>query len=518
MFLRRLPVDWTGYDSLDALVLYDPDWTQMTVHQQRAIGQWVTNGGRVLVVLGTNVLPPGNALAGLLPLRIGEPRQTPLSLSTLRRWRLTDYAKREVARWPVEIVEPAPGWKIEFDDDAQLRAHGPAGFGRMGVLACDPSVLGGRQGANLAPFWIEQFAGLLDRRTLHLGRAKEPEYRGYYGNENLSPGQQATNAVLEHFHNIEELRPIHIGWVVGVLVTLAVLIGPVDYLVLRKLGRLPWTWVTASACIGLFSVGAYYGVEYIRGGVLQARVVSVIDGVQGRPGGWATRYAGIFAPRSDDYRLAGTDRSQWWSGLSPTLGDRFSSFRETIGSRQIYCRQHVDGGNLPYSVPINIWAMQCLLDESPVEKLPFAATARRGRDAGDWIVTVENLTDRPISGGCLLTGPTDGVVLGPVPPREQREFRGRPVPQRAWETSVARVVSGSDNAGRQASLEVTRTALLAQGTARRSEAIGRYLRERAAVVCVEFDRAAVPFSIADKRCEFDHRQVARLVVFPEARK
>ncbi|MHC4435173.1 MAG: hypothetical protein ACYTBS_25345, partial [Planctomycetota bacterium] len=60
-----------------------------------------------------------------------------------------------------------------------------------------------------------------------------------------------------------------------------------------------------------------------------------------------------------------------------------------------------------------------------------------------------------------------------------------------------------------------KNALLAQGCVQRTRAISDYLARGAAVVCVEYDQAPVPFAVDARSCKEDHVQLARLVVFPQ---
>ena len=53
---RALPWDWTGYASLDLLILYDADWSELNRIQLGAIREWVLNGGRLLIILGSEPL------------------------------------------------------------------------------------------------------------------------------------------------------------------------------------------------------------------------------------------------------------------------------------------------------------------------------------------------------------------------------------------------------------------------------------------------------------------------------
>jgi hypothetical protein len=92
---------------------------------------------------------------------------------------------------------------------------------------------------------------------------------------------QACNRVLEHLLRIPQMRPLGVGWVVLVLGALALLLGPVDYLVLKKLDRLPLTWLTSAGCIVVVTIAAYFGVQALRGGALRLRLVTVRDGIAG---------------------------------------------------------------------------------------------------------------------------------------------------------------------------------------------------------------------------------------------
>ena len=333
----------------------------------------------------------------------------------------------------------------------------------------------------------------------------------------LGPENKASKAVLDYLYSVEQLKPIHIGWVVLVLASLAVLIGPVDYLVLKAAGRLTWTWVTSTACIAVFSVGAYYGVEYLRGGELQARLVSVVDAVDGANCAWATRYLGIFAPHSDDYSLTGVDREQWrqqwWAGIAPDRGEELYSYNynETTTSRKIYCQQHIDGGSVPVSVPINIWSMQSLICESRLPKAPFTATATQA-PGGEWTVVVKNPGPAPIARCYARVDPDLAVMCGGVPAGQTREFTGRLTP---WHPRLCKDIE-AESLGLGAGF--LGDAPLAQGSSHRSEAIESYLKGGAVVVCAEYDNAPVPLAIEGKSCRFQHTLLARLVVFPEGRK
>jgi len=504
---RMVPWDWTGFVPLDLLVLYDPDWGQFNRQQLSAIAQWVSNGGRLLLVMGTNPLSADNPIAQLLPFELQSVKQVTLPRGILEKWDLQPDEPETVAAWPLTSKSAACFYEAESNDANEcLFATGYAGFGRVSVLAFDPSTMTDKQRANSGQFWISRIRAILPpppgtrdnspsrnqtSRTIEFSR--DPEGAINDGSRRgqqyqVGSAQAANNTVMEFLY--QGIKPLSIWWVIFLLVTLAVLLGPLDYKLLKRKDRLPLTWLTCTFWIALFTVGAYYGVQAIRGGDLELRVVSVLDGIEDSDHIWSTDYCGLFAPKSDDYRLKGLQKNQWWSGIAPTQDSIWASNRETAG-RNIYCYQH-DGGNLPYSLPINIWSVQCLLNESRLERLPFSAEVQRQAD--EVTVNVTNESESAILKGHVLFGDKNGISFGPVPARAAKKFTNR-----------VTTIYGNFT---------SKEAFSAQGCSQRTQAIDAYLARGAAVVCAEYEEAPVSFEVEGRSLKPNHIQLARLVVFP----
>jgi hypothetical protein len=557
---RMVPWDWTGFVPLDILVLYDPDWGLFNQHQLNAIAQWVSNGGKLLLVLGSHPLPATGPLAQLLPFEVQQVRQTTVPPNILNVWGLDPGKDETVASWPLAPKPDARLYETETDDANEcLFATGYVGFGRVGILAFDPSTMGGTQRANSARFWVGRIKAVLEDAytgpvdvtepapprsprsggRIRITRSDAYRYSGRYpmplldrsirfseDAENLlrqgrdtnrydtGRAQVASNAIMEHLYNIAEMRPLSIWWVILLLTALAILLGPVDYIVLKRKDRLPLTWLTCSFWIVVFSVGAYYGVQALRGGRMQLRVVSVLDGIENTECGWSTTYCGLFAPRSDDYALEGLQGRQWWSGIAPTQGSVWAFNRE-VGTRRIYCFQH-DGANLPHSLPISIWTVQCLLNESPLQQIPFAAEVERDYD--DVVLKVTNEADSRICSGYVLFGNQQGFYFGQVPARATSEFREKLKPLRVWDYNIdgrGRQYYSRRRTSRHFSAFQNEDTFFAQGCLRRTQAIGAYLAHGGAVVCATYRDVGAPFTIKDRSCDHSHIQFARLVVFPK---
>lgn len=540
-----VPRDWTGFTGLDVLVLYDPDWALMHRESLLAISQYVRNGGTLLLILGPHPLSRTNPLSELIPFAIDEPREERIDPHVLATWGLAGYGSDPVTAWPL-IAKPTAQLTGEIVTSGGQRVYGQTrvGFGRVAVLGFDPEQFDNVPAEQTTPFWVALIRASLEDasdakpavsppsdvpgemlhqirtvrpvagsgrkgRTIVLSRDAMSLNNGLSGVYRISAAQSAGNRVMEFLYQLSQMRPLSIWWVVLILTTLALLLGPVDYFVLKRLDRLPLTWLTSLGWIAVFTVGAYYGVQYLRGGRMQLRTVSVVDGIAETDCTWATYYMGVFAPRNDNYRLEQLDARQWWSGIAPTE-EQLGSYRRDMGTRQIHCVQ-ADGANLPVSVPVSIWTVQTLMAETPAPSLPFSATVeRKGQNV---VAEVTNLSDNSIRSGFILLD--DGwVAFGPVAPKSSRSVRGPRRKLSSRPAGLERYVSGSVMPQYPPAVQMT-TAFLAPGCVDRSLAMQSYVKAGAALVCAEFDDAPAPFSIADRSYETVHIQLARQVVFPK---
>ncbi|MEJ2701201.1 MAG: hypothetical protein P8Z79_02040 [Sedimentisphaerales bacterium] len=529
-----VPWDWTGFVPLDVLVLYDPDWSLFKPQQLNAIAEWVSNGGRLMLVLGNHPLAPVNPIASLLPCVPRDRKAVSIPPDLLAKWDLNTDESEKVAAWSLIPKSEARLYRTETNaSDDCLFVTGYSGFGRVAVLPFDPALMTNKQAVNSARFWVSRLSEILgDDLATSYGNQPRPvstggisrgivfvedadkafdnrrqQYRFQAGRAHT-----ANNSIMEFLY--QGIEPLSIWWVILLLMGLAVLLGPVDYMLLKRLGRLPLTWLTCTFWIILFTIGAYFGVQALRGGQLDLRVVSVLDGIKNSDDAWSTHYCGLFAPKSDDYRLGGLQRNQWWSGIAPTEQSIGMRGQEGIGKR-IYCLQH-DGGNLPYSLPVNIWDVQCLLNESSMQRLPFDAQVQR--QGGEIVIDVINGSKSRILSGYVLVDDSHGIRFGPVRGGATKRFHSRVQRMRGWDSYSSQYLSYNDPRRRAPSAKFRKeSAFFAQGCLQRTQALDAYLDHGAAVVCVEYEQPDVSFSLEGRSCSLNHIQLARLVVFPSER-
>jgi len=186
--------------------------------------------------------------------------------------------------------------------------------------------------------------------------------------------------------------------------------------------------------------------------------------------------------------------------------------------RQITCVQQ-DGANLPVSLPINIWTVQSLLGEAPLDRAPFAAKVQhKGTTVA---VEVANRSGSHIVNGFVLWA--DGYAdLGPVSAGSTQTFDVPARPFNAWGDNmrpdgrpvrVPGTLVGISTPRYPGILgEQAQNVFLAQGCFNRALIMHEYLRRGAALVCVVFDEAPAPFAVRGRSYDTNHIQYARQLV------
>ncbi|MBI9016647.1 MAG: hypothetical protein JEZ07_05225 [Phycisphaerae bacterium] len=523
--VNMAPWDWTGYCSIDLLVLYNPDWREFRKDQLEAIVKWVSNGGKLFIIMGSHPFESGNPIGDMLPFKLDEIKECQLDDSLLSTWDLQVNETEAIATWPIAQNDDDT-FNYECNKDGIcLFASGPIGFGRVGVMTFDPANLSEKQKAASGDFWINRISNTIeDGKELLSARsiskidknAKQDEnYTNYY---QYNPGlaSQGSNAVMEYLYNIKELEPLSIWWVILLLTGMAFLLGPIDYIVLKRKGHLPLTWVTSACWILLFTVVAYYGVQALRGGSMQMRVVTLQDSVGLTGHNWQTSYMGMFAPKSDRYYLDLNEtgnNQQWFSGACP-VEDYMSYYSQRTAMRNIDCIQH-DGSNLPYSLPINIWTMQTMMTESKENAFPFRADVQRDNDK--LILNITNLSESGITNGFITIKGNMGMPFGEVGPMESKEFILSDKGDMKIKWSYDHLTSGdmyySQSRRRNSSQrDICTNAFWAQGSLKRTDAMMSYIEKGNAVVCAKYDDMPVPTRIKNVKCEYTHVYMARQVV------
>ena len=321
----ELPTEWFGYDGVDYVVAVTSSvgiLESMDDQRFAAMVRWLRLGGRMVLCVGRRgeeVFAAGHRLAVFAP---GEsPQVTPLRMYS----GLEDYARaaerlasvggsalRDTGipvttfdRWQGAIESSevgGPAGRIP----TILRT--PFGLGQIALLAFD---------ADLAPFDQWQGRPALVARALQLNVDRRTS-----DDDDARTGGQATNigytdlvgqlrGALDQFQGVTRV-PFSV--VAGLVVLYALLIGPGEYFLLRKLGREQWTWVTFPIITLAFCFLAYTLTVRASGRqvvVNQADLVDVdLEGGTVRGLCWAH----VYSPRTEAFDFELRPQVAWNAG------------------------------------------------------------------------------------------------------------------------------------------------------------------------------------------------------------
>ena len=281
--VATLPAAWQGYDGVDALVITAGGEAgidrQLSERQRSAIDRWVRLGGRAMVLAGAGgeeALQPGTLLSELTP---GEwSRTLPLrNTANLEQFVDSVYPLDEV----IDAQDAAPLLVTELENhrgevllagsgNRPQIARGVYGFGKVLFVGLD---------LHQAPLadWPDHprlIAKLLDALWSQSEASEEQQAAAsavQLGFDDLT-GQ--LRAGLDQFQGVQ-LIPFE--WVAGLIVVYMLLIGPVDYFLLRRLGRMELTWVTFPLLAVALGAAAWFLSGWARGDSLRVNQVDLVD-------------------------------------------------------------------------------------------------------------------------------------------------------------------------------------------------------------------------------------------------
>lgn len=274
-----LPTRIEAWSALDRLVWQDVDAATLSTEQLAALRGWLALGGRLVIIGGTTGI---GALSGfpddILPYR---PAATidvaPSSLASL-----VGSAPDGATDVPAMAGALARGRALATSGQQVFAAQASYGSGSVTILGVDPTVgwiADSRAGRTLWP-------ALIPARS--------------DGTVAITDDLQIVNAVS----NLPSLSLPPLGGLLLLLLGYVALIGPINYLVLRRIDRREWAWVTMPVLIVGFAVGAYAFGASLRGSSVILNEIGVIHGAPDATEGSANLYLGVFSPARGTYQVA----------------------------------------------------------------------------------------------------------------------------------------------------------------------------------------------------------------------
>lgn len=382
---EKLPLTPIGYDAIDLLLLDEADLASLSTEQQEALLKWIRGGGNILFWPGTDPSPRSGPLIDALPCRVGGARVLELTPAVLQAAGLPP----RFGKIPARQLEPRDGAEsIPLLNGSATAFRTDVGLGRILVSPINLDDVTPLNPDRAKELWKPMLEGALDLKLLQPATVMAA-YGGYGRSE--TEQSLSESSVADLLGDVPGAGQFGFSYIAIALISLMVIVGPVDWLVLRALKRQAWTWVTTTGWIGLVTVGALYLGHAFKSGDLHYRTYTLLDQAGSATVG-RTEFVGLYSPRTTTYTLE-TSPDGWWE---PMAASQYSYVQRT-GSELPYAQTY--HGNKPLPMQANIWSLRFQKGQEYIEgpKLIDAElTLKRGSTPPRITGTIKNLTDRPL--------------------------------------------------------------------------------------------------------------------------
>jgi len=332
-----MPDRWFGYEGNHAVILATGGnlefWTTLSQNayksRREALKEYVARGGHLIVSVGRNqdVLQSLAEIRDVLPARIdpkGKADSNSLVVAPMRGGSTvleplrTRDAKDRIVTAKFEKLPDRPMSPIAQNvDKVPIVVQGSYGMGQVTLVGFDIDRAPVSGWSSASPFWEWLLSNaapkVIEGKIDDAGEDRDPLFTTFQNN-------------LEFF---EGIPVISFGWVALFILGYILLIGPVDYFILKKVfKRLEWTWLTFPIIVVAVSCGAYYAAYQIKGRDTRINKVDLVDIDLQTNRAYGQTWFSIFSPRLQSWNVAvepmGDNR--WTNAASGDIGDSLISW------------------------------------------------------------------------------------------------------------------------------------------------------------------------------------------------
>jgi hypothetical protein len=278
---EELPPRVEAWSAIDRLVWQDVDTSRLSEEQLAAMRAWVGAGGRLIVVGGST----GTSTLGAFPEDL-LPFQPSLTVDASTEDLAGLLGPLPAGATPLPVVSGLldEGTVLGRSADHVFAAQRGVGQGSVTLVGFDPSASWLRGTPTATALW---------RRLL-------PTSNGAV----INPlALQDDSAIVSSLGNLPAVDLPDIGVLFALLLLYIALIGPVNYLVLRRLDRREWAWVTMPVLVAIFAVAAWGLGVGLKGTDTIVNQVGIVRTATGTDLGIGQYYVGVFSPTRATYQV-----------------------------------------------------------------------------------------------------------------------------------------------------------------------------------------------------------------------
>ncbi|HJP89792.1 MAG TPA: hypothetical protein VJ850_12220 [Candidatus Limnocylindrales bacterium] len=429
--IADLPQRAEGWSSLDRIVWQDVDSNQLSSAQLTSLRQWIAAGGRLVIVGGTAGINTLSAFPDdLLPFR---PTAT-IDLDPSRLVGVLGPLPTGASVLPAMAGAQGAGRALATSGDRVVAADLVYGSGRVTVVGFDPTVK-----------WLAE-----SKTVDQLWRGLLPERFGSGGTSN--DDSQLVGAVYQ-------LPALALPPITGLLVILGLyvlIIGPINYLILKRLDRRELAWITMPILVVAFAAASFGYGSFLRGTDVVINEVAIVRGAPDATEATADVYFGIFSPTRNTYQV---NVPQGALLAAPLAGDQFG---QGVINLDILQGTGTEQPSAVRNLSVGSGSIRVVRAELPVTAPRMKATL----NLVDGVLTgtFENASEQPLESVAVVLG-SSVAVLGDVEAHGTRNIR-IPVQVNPFGSSLADQIIGPsfDTSNAAGILRATRYNMVSQLT------------------------------------------------------
>ncbi|MGI8657558.1 MAG: hypothetical protein ACR2K4_02150, partial [Candidatus Limnocylindria bacterium] len=397
--LADIPERSEPLDGISAIVWAD-DSSALNEDQRRSIERWVADGGQLVVVGGPDWQARTEGLADILPLE-GISAVDDVPQTALAEWSGTAIPAGETATVSSGSLRDDATALIRGDGDLVLASMRNIGGGRVILLGTDVATAAHRGWEGAPRLWT---------RLLPSNAALE-QFFGFPGVE------ETQNAMGNALGNLPSLEVPPVELLLAMIVAYILLIGPISYIVLRRIDRRELAWITAPALVVIFSAGSFGIGSSLKGNNVIVNRISVIrtSGIDGSA--TVQTYAGIFSPDRTTYDVTAEADALISRLQPPDFGGR-----QDAANSEVVVEQgdpaHLRG------LAIGVFGFEAVRADAIVDHDAILSVTWRSDD-GDIIGTVTNVGDEVVEDVAYISGSGGDLVERELAPGDSAEFTVR---------------------------------------------------------------------------------------------
>ena len=276
-----LPQRVEAWSAIDRLIWQDVDTASLSAGQLKAMQLWVGAGGRLVILGGTTGTTTLTALpAEMLPFTPSQTVDVPTADLVPLLGQLPDGAASVTAL--AGLLDR--GTVLGRTGDLVYAAQASYGQGQVTIIGVDP-----------ATAWLTRSVAADTLWQRLLPSTTSPT---------ISPFIFADDSSLLYaLQNLPSVALPPIESLFLLLLAYIALIGPLNYLILRRLDKREWAWVTMPALVAIFAVGSYGLGATLKGSDVIVNEVSIVRANQGTEFGRAQSYIGVYSPSRRSFNV-----------------------------------------------------------------------------------------------------------------------------------------------------------------------------------------------------------------------